>query len=242
LYPLTLRGPKSRVTAGNHSYSLKFMPRYWKIAPGESAWQWDEARDGAFIAIGWSELGDISGISEDEFDRRAGELLKAHPDWGSGIKQVWTFAHIEPGDHVVANQGITKVLGIGSVTGPYFYVPNERYAHRLPVNWTDVRPRQVNEPGWRRALIELEPSKFSAILDDNSPALKASARAWLFQANPTTYDIAAAIRNLPEQTWVVRQHRADVHAGDTVYLWQSGAGGGLIARASTRSLIQAYNA
>jgi 5-methylcytosine-specific restriction protein B len=37
--------------------------RYWKIAPGENAYLWDEWREKGYIAIGWDELGDVSGMN-----------------------------------------------------------------------------------------------------------------------------------------------------------------------------------
>ena len=56
--------------------------------------------------------------------------------------------------------------------------------------------------------------------------------AWIFQANPTTYDLRSALRDLHKQTWSVRQHRAEIQAGDTAYLWLAGPAGGLAGVAS----------
>ncbi|MGI5837737.1 MAG: hypothetical protein ACOX87_14765 [Chloroflexota bacterium] len=42
--------------------------RYWKIAPGKDAWNWDACREGGFIAIGWDELGDLSNLTKEQFD------------------------------------------------------------------------------------------------------------------------------------------------------------------------------
>ena len=67
--------------------------RYWKIAPGENAMYWDEWRDGNFIAIDWSEIGDVSNMSRAEFDARCQQVLAKHPDWSrQGMAQVWKFA------------------------------------------------------------------------------------------------------------------------------------------------------
>jgi MoxR-like ATPase len=54
-------------------------------------------------------------------------------------------------------------------------------------------------------------------------------RAFLFQANPAYYDIAAAVRDLEEMNWSVRQSPKQIHAGDRVYIWESGRSGGVIA-------------
>jgi hypothetical protein len=54
---------------------------FWKIAPGDDAWQWDECREKGFIAIGWDELGDVSGMSRSEFNARRDELLAKQSAW-----------------------------------------------------------------------------------------------------------------------------------------------------------------
>ena len=145
--------------------------RYWKIAPGERAWNWRACRDGGFMAIGWDALEDISGLSRTEFNARRDELVTRHDDWTkAGTNQVWKFARIKEGDHIVANRGITQVLGIGTVTGPYEFVPGVRHGHRLPVEWDDLTPRQVNQGGWRKTLIELNRAKFEEIC--NAPPLE----------------------------------------------------------------------
>ena len=50
----------------------------------------------------------------------------------------------------------------------------------------------------------------------------AGAAVWLFQANPSIYDIDHALSESSELTWVVRQYTNEVHKGDRVYLWRSG--------------------
>jgi len=70
--------------------------RYWKIAPGADAWQWQECREKGFIAIGWEELGDVSNLSRAEFDSRRDEVIAEHNDWTkAGVNQVWTYAHYQ---------------------------------------------------------------------------------------------------------------------------------------------------
>jgi predicted Mrr-cat superfamily restriction endonuclease len=56
--------------------------------------------------------------------------------------------HIKLGDYIVANKGATKVLGIGIITGSYFFVPNYKIGNRLPLNWIDLTPRGVVDKGW----------------------------------------------------------------------------------------------
>ena len=73
----------------------KVKARYWKVAPGENAWQWNDCREGNFIAMGWDELGDMSGVNREEFERRQNKLLSKNPDWtAERLEQVWKFSYI----------------------------------------------------------------------------------------------------------------------------------------------------
>lgn len=139
---------------------------YWKIAPGEGAWQWPECQEGGFIAIGWDKLGDLSGISKSEFLRQVEKFAHEDAEYNKhACEQVWKFAkQIKEGDRIVANQGTKKVLGIGRVTGTYYFVPDVKYGHRLPVEWYDAEPRRVDEAGWHRTLVALDAARFDAIV------------------------------------------------------------------------------
>lgn len=143
--------------------------RYWKIAPGENARLWDDWQRNGYIAIGWDELGDMSGVGRAEFDTRVARARVDHPNWSKvGLNQVWEFAHIMEGDRVVANRGTTELLGIGTVTAPYEFVSGVSYGHRIPVDWDDVTPRNINEGGWRRTLVQLKPEKFEQLRESRA--------------------------------------------------------------------------
>lgn len=134
---------------------------FWKVAPGEHGGEWPRCRDGGFIAIGWGELGDLTGIDKAEFNGRVREALE---DWGPEVEQAWKFKGIQVGDRIVANDGTSRVLGIGTVTGPYYFVADDEYAHRLPVQWDEVGERRVEMPGWRRTLIRLTEDVFNRVV------------------------------------------------------------------------------
>jgi len=154
--------------------------RYWKISPGENAWQWEECRRGNFIGVGWEMFGDISRMSRAEFDTRHQEILRSFPELANvpawkkrAVAQLWSFARIRQGDVIVANRGTTEVLGVGRVAGPYYYVPGQSNGHRLPVIWRDT-PRQVEEEGWRRTLMQLDPGTFTSLNADPPAAVAAT--------------------------------------------------------------------
>ncbi|HEY1810988.1 MAG TPA: DUF3578 domain-containing protein [Kofleriaceae bacterium] len=60
---------------------------------------------------------------------------------------------------------------------------------------------------------------------------EAQGRAWIFQANPDTYDVSAAVRKLGEISWTVSRHGDSIRVGDRVYLWESGKAAGIVATA-----------
>ncbi|MBB6443135.1 hypothetical protein HNQ78_002904 [Phycisphaera mikurensis] len=42
--------------------------RIWKIAPGEGARVWPQWKAGGFASMGWTELGDLTGLTEEQWD------------------------------------------------------------------------------------------------------------------------------------------------------------------------------
>ncbi len=52
---------------------------------------------------------------------------------------------------------------------------------------------------------------------------------WIFQANPSRYNIATSLRVEEEEYWNLRQHAATVSLGDTVLIWISGGKAGIYA-------------
>jgi hypothetical protein len=65
-------------------------------------------------------------------------------------------------------------------------------------------------------------------LDDLAPA---GTRTWIFQANPTIFDVTAAVAHLKTITWVVRRFKQQIHPGDRAYVWRSGPEAGIVATA-----------
>lgn len=56
--------------------------------------------------------------------------------------------------------------------------------------------------------------------------------SWIFQSNPDFYDVTSALKALPQQTWLVNQHRNAIHSGDIVFLWETGKYAGVIGTAT----------
>jgi 5-methylcytosine-specific restriction endonuclease McrBC GTP-binding regulatory subunit McrB len=145
-------------------------PKYWKIAPGPRACGWSDWHKEGIASIGWPELGDLAGISRDDFEKRREACANKFPGYKKrGMVQVWKFRDIKPGDRIIANNGQYVVVGIGTVTEGYRYSPGwhfvdgEDYAHQVKVQWNDMGPRKVNKPGWLNTLKELPESEFEEI-------------------------------------------------------------------------------
>jgi len=165
--------------------------KYWKIAPGPSAEQWDECLEEDCILIGWDDFNDISGLSKKEFDRLRDKLVAEKPKWSkSGASQVWKFARVmKIGDRVIANRGTSEVIGIGTIVGDYYFKQGAKRPHRRKVRWDDTTPRQINEGGWKKTLIKLSKEKFEEI------AGISSSRGCPF--NERTFELLSSLHENP---------------------------------------------
>ena len=56
-----------------------------------------------------------------------------------------------------------------------------------------------------------------------------TANTWIFQSSPTQYDLPAALTTLRDLTWLVNQYEHQIHAGDLVFLWETGPQAGILA-------------
>lgn len=117
----------------------------------DGASEWPRMREGGFAAIGWSEIGDLSGIERNAAGKaQVRQLLEAQqsdpPDkvgraavLTKGANQLFAFAtRASPGDTIVAMEGLT-VRGVGEVTGAYYFESGDGpFAHRRPVRWRSL--------------------------------------------------------------------------------------------------------
>lgn len=145
-------------------HRFAFRPqRYWRLRIDDEPGLWAAWQAGRYVAVGSEALGDVTGIPRREFNRRRDSLLAQYPTWTkAGLNLVWDFARkMHEGDQVlvVDEKGVT--LGRGSITGPYFYIPEVEDGHRRPVEWEDLTPRQTGLTG-SRGLVELDAATFAA--------------------------------------------------------------------------------
>jgi len=139
--------------------------RYWKIAPGADAWLWPTWVKEGYAGIGWEKLGDVTGLTDAEVDERAAPHAEKDNDYkGTGFRQVGRFSRIAVGDILIANHGKSRIVGLGRVTGGYYFVADEDHGHRLRVDWFDQTERVVNKPAWFTTLQSVTAEDYTAMV------------------------------------------------------------------------------
>lgn len=127
-------------------------PRVVKIAPGDDAKYWEECLAGGYVCVGWDEVGDLREFeSKEDFRARFDQEFRDRTYNGNAsvttrkANELWKLTELEPGDLVVANKGISKVLAIGEVVEPgYEWGEGRReYRHLVRVNWDTSYEQQV---------------------------------------------------------------------------------------------------
>ena len=208
--------------------------RYWQIAPAKQGRLWDDLRSNSIAAVGYSNLDfDLSGRSEEELL----QIFEQHyPEFSEqktriNFRQLWNFLNLKLGDKIVTNRGQSLLLGLGVVKGPYtFRRDRNEYKHTVDVNYykvSDGIPIPDNFKGkFGKTIVPLTKEEFEALEALFPPDRR---RSWIFQANPNIYDLTAALGELSEIHWSVKQHLDDIHAGDKIFLWESGPNAGVLA-------------
>lgn len=123
----------------------------WKVAPGRGASAWEMCRANNCIVIGWQEL---TGPDFRQFASKR-EIEQALANVGlpkGGTDSIWNFAQeIKPNQLVVANQGLTDVVGIGIIRSDYIprddpQNPSQDTAlpHARRVEWRITEPVHVD--------------------------------------------------------------------------------------------------
>ena len=120
-------------------------PKYWLIGAGANASVWPEfQRNGvARLGFGRLNLGDLSGLSQDEIE------AQIEPELGDktmSVRALYDFAsELSVGDQLLVKKGRTQIVGFGVVTSDYFYdADSEGYAHSRSVTW--IRSGQWSVP------------------------------------------------------------------------------------------------
>ena len=128
---------------------------YWRIGTSNNEQprnRWTLMRDESCVAIGWPDLGDLSGYEKDtpskeKLIKLVWERYPVSPQkQGKVASQILQFVNgIARGETVLACDGST-VLGVGRATGDYQYEPGSDFPHRRPVEWLSLDEWEMPEP------------------------------------------------------------------------------------------------
>lgn len=121
------------------------MRNTWKVAPGRKAAYWGECRDYQCIAISW--MNDLDLRQFEDKQEIAEELINRGEGASRDAQSIWTFVReMKKGDVVIANDGKSRVKGIGIIRSDYLpprdkknpFRNAEGYAQVRLVNWRIV--------------------------------------------------------------------------------------------------------
>jgi restriction system protein len=119
--------------------TVRSMSVIWGIHNDQSAL---DLIDGGFVSIGWSELGDLTGVAPDREELKE-RLVAAYPDAKPGAIPVWAgvlvrfIGEMTIGDIVISPNKADRTLNFGVITSD-FYVERQVEIHpnRRRVEWT----------------------------------------------------------------------------------------------------------
>jgi 5-methylcytosine-specific restriction protein B len=139
--------------------------RVVKIAPGERGMFWDDCLKNGYICVGWDDVGDLTQYDSKETFR---EAFRQHYPY-NGVEhhvsrkanELWSLMELQPGDTVIANRGVSEVLGVGTVSDVgYVWRPErDQYKHTVGVDW-DTSVARTIEPvrAWATTTVSKVPA------------------------------------------------------------------------------------
>ncbi len=178
------------------------QPNYFKIAPGEQARDWQRQKKQRSIGIGWNDLGDLSRL---EFEQ-VNELIKKSKHARSIFTQFKNFLSIKKGDIIIANKGMSKIVGIGKVIGEYQYKQDEEHAHTFPVEWIYTKEKYIpTQTNWFFTVSKITPESFNNIISEKSSLSEEfEDLVKKFDKNPKDFEIN-------DWTWTKKEVREKYH-------------------------------
>jgi predicted Mrr-cat superfamily restriction endonuclease len=139
-----------------------FMPRVWKISPGESAKAWPMCRQRQCIVLGWRALRNYRRFGRDQ-DAIVRFLGGRYGNGRGAARSILRFAYdIRRSDVVVANEGRSTVVGIGLIRGDYLPPGSPKnpgnsseYPHAREVEWIVKQPVELGKTFFAASTVTL---------------------------------------------------------------------------------------
>ena len=148
-----------------------------KIAPGHGAKHWSQCLSEGYICVGWDEVGDLRKYESESAFRAVFEKHFKYDGNRSASRrkanELWTLRKLRPGDIVLANKGMSKVLAVGIVQEPgYQWQPNKdrgEYFHTVRVAWDTSLAKTIPQQPWRQTVTEIPYGLFRTIFGAGAP-------------------------------------------------------------------------
>jgi hypothetical protein len=177
--------------------------RVVKIAPGHDAMYWNDCLANGIICIGWDKTGDLTQYDSLEAFLPAfrNEYSLEYRGNNSTIttkaKEVWTLRELRPGDRIVANKGISHVLGVGTVIEPGYRWDATRaaYKHTVSVEWDTSLARDIPpQNNWGlKTIADVDPDLWKLIEQGDAIEPDEPELPMVGYEEPTFDEIVAAV-------------------------------------------------
>jgi hypothetical protein len=106
---------------------------YWKISPGREGFLWREQKLNECIALGWVDVGDLSGKTKTDMEsmKHKGETFTSY-----AANQLNAFVNeVQIGHKVIASASGKGIYAVGTVIGDYEFNEELEYKHSRKVRW-----------------------------------------------------------------------------------------------------------
>lgn len=166
-----------------------------RVMPGRDLKWWEDCREHGFICIGWPDVGNLDELTDREAVKEA--VQEAYPASkpmrvGRIANVLQEFRSLAPGDRVIANDGGSRILAVGTVLEPAYQYLAERAdsPHTVAVDWDLNQARTLDPPQpWRQTTGHVPSSLLTqtaglapppALFDELSAALARKGQLILF--------------------------------------------------------------
>lgn len=134
--------------------------RYWTYSPGMQANRWSEFKAAGVMAIDFNEVGDLRSYSDEESVRSALQVVDGDDaSHKNDVRAIFDFRDVmRPGDLVFAKKGLNVIVGVGRVSGDYYYADGEPdMRHRRKVEWFKMQERRIKDKMATKTLTDITP-------------------------------------------------------------------------------------
>lgn len=134
---------------------------FWTYSPGAQACAWLDVQKDKVIALSYKEVGDFSKLGDKDaivaaFQKVAGDET-SHKN---SARAVIDFRDVmKPGDYVFAKKGTSQFIGVGKVTGDFYYdaTTDSEYRNRRSIDWFKIEDHDIGEKSDRKTLTDITP-------------------------------------------------------------------------------------